>query len=191
MIEEKIFLKELFSFDGDKAQVQYLNELFTNLIKKSNKDSIYPQCSYFIDFLDFYSFCRPTQNYVSKELIACVCSYFPEIIIEIQQGIKENEDIIKFIIFPEEFPIGENKEQNEMFLLLQKDDIDGFISFLSKNPTIDITKEQWLEKGGYYAHLFYWNWFISLIDFCCLLPSIGNSSGNMMKLRICLFLIFC
>ena len=43
-------------------------------------------------------------------------------------------------MFPEEFPMNESK-QNEMFLLLEKDDIDGFISFLSKNPTIDITKE--------------------------------------------------
>ena len=34
-------------------------------------------------------------------------------------------------MFPEEFPIEENKEQKEMFLILQKDYIDGFIS-----PTI-------------------------------------------------------
>ena len=39
----------------------------------------------------------------------------------------------KSIIFPEEPPIKENKEQNEMLLLLEKDDIYGFISFLSSN----------------------------------------------------------
>ena len=41
-----------------------------------------------------------------------------------------------------------------MFLLLQKDDIDGFILFLSNNPTIDITEEQILEENGYYSLLF-------------------------------------
>ena len=44
------------------------------------------------------------------------------------------------------FPINESKEQKEIFLLLQKDDIDGFISFLSKNPTFDITKKQNLKE---------------------------------------------
>ena len=47
-----------------------------------------------------------------------------------------------------------HKEHNEMFLLLQTDDIDGFKSFLSKNPTIDITKEQELDDDGYYCSLF-------------------------------------
>ena len=41
-----------------------------------------------------------------------------------------------------------------MFLLLQRDDNDGFISFLSNNPTIDITKEQKLEEYEYYYYLF-------------------------------------
>ena len=77
----------------------------------------------------------------------------------------------KNCIFPEEFPKNENKEQQEMFLLLQNDDIDGFISFLSKNPTIDITKEQKV-KGGYYYHLFDLSSSISLIDFCCLFGSL-------------------
>ena len=58
-----------------------------------------------------------------------------------------------------------------MFLLLQKDDIDGFNSFLSNNTTIDITKEQELERRGYYYYLFDWDPSISLINFCCLFGS--------------------
>ena len=33
---------------------------------------------------------------------------FPEIINELQHDIKENTNLLKFIIFPEEFPINEN-----------------------------------------------------------------------------------
>ena len=60
-----------------------------------------------------------------------------------------------------------------MFLLLQKDDLDGFISFLSNHPTIDITKEQELKWGGYYYNLFDWrDSSFSLIDFCCFFGSL-------------------
>ena len=57
-------------------------------------------------------------------------------------------------MFPEEFPIEENKEQKEMFLILQKDYIDGFISRV------------------YYCSLFDSPSFISLIDFCCFFGSL-------------------
>ena len=76
--------------------------------------------------------------------------------------------VVQFIIFPEECPIKENELRKEVFLLIEKDDIDGFVSFLSKNPIIDITEEQKLEGGGYYCYLFNSS-SISLIDFCCFL----------------------
>ena len=60
-------------------------------------------------------------------------------------------------MFPEEFPIEENKEQKEMFLILQKD---------------YITKEQELEWRVYYCSLFDSPSFISLIDFCCFFGSL-------------------
>ena len=78
-------------------------------------------------------------------------------------------------MFPEDFPIDESKEQQkEMFLLLQKDDIDGFVSFLSNTPTegpVDITEEQKVEGGNCY--LFDCGHYISLIDFCCFFGSLN------------------
>ena len=125
-------------------EIELQLKYFKEMIQKNSKNCL----NYFIDFLDFYSKCRPHQQHFLKELIKCVYTSFTEQITEIQQEIKYTE-ILKFIIFPEEFPINESKEQNEMFLLLEKDAIDGFISFLSNNPTIDITKEQKLKRGGY------------------------------------------
>ena len=164
MKEENEFNKELFNFNG--YEPQHLKELFTRSLKNSINDP-----NSFIQLLDNYSKCRPDQHNISKELVECVFSYFPEQIYEIQQEIKQTK-ILKFIIFPEEFPRKGSKEQNEIFLLLQKDDIDGFISFLSKNPTIDITEEQKLEYERYYSYLFDYCVFISLIDFCCLFGSL-------------------
>ena len=130
-------IKRLFNYNGDETQLKLLTEYFNNSKNGPN---------FLIGFLENFSKRRPHQTDVSKELVKCVYSCFPEQILEIQQFIKENTVVLKFIIFPEEYPINENKEQQEMFLLLQKDDIDGFIGFLSKNPTIDITKEQKVEK---------------------------------------------
>ena len=141
--EENEITKGLFNFNGDETQLKPLREILNNFIKISKNDSIY-----FIVLLEHYSKCRPNQQHVSRELVEYVYFCFPEQINDIQQYIKDNTYILKFIIFPDEFRIKENKEQNEMFLLLQKDDIDGFISFLSKNPTIDITEEQELEEDG-------------------------------------------
>ena len=83
---------------------------------------------------------------------------------------KKKRLILEFIIFPEEFSINESKEQKEMFLLLENDDVDGLISFLSVNPTIDIKEE--LEDDGYYSCLFDYHSSLSHIDFCCLFGSL-------------------
>ena len=120
-------------FNGDKAQLKHLKEFFRTFIIHSKQGP-----NYFIGLLE-YSKCRPHQQDISKELVECLYFCFPEQINEIQKNTK-NTEILRFIIFPEEFPMKENKEQNEMFLLLEKDDIDGFISFLSNNPTIDNRK---------------------------------------------------
>ena len=165
--EENENYKKLFNFKGSETQMKYFKKTLTNFIKNSKNNGP----NYIILLLNFYSKCRPCHHRVSKELVECVLSCFPEQFDEIQQYIKENTDILKFIIFPEEFPIKETKEQKEMFLLLQKDDVDGFISFLSKNPTIDITKEQELEDDGFYYYLSDY-YHISLIDFCCFFGSL-------------------
>ena len=101
----------------------------TILIKNSKNGSIF-----FINLLDFYALRRPHNHHVPTELVECVYPCFPGQINEIQQNIK-NASILKFIIFPEEFPINESEQQKEMFLILQKDDTDEFISFLSKNTS--------------------------------------------------------
>ena len=164
--EENEFLKELFNYNYNETPLEHLKEILSNLIKNSKNDS-----KYFFDLLEFYSLCRPYQQRVTRELIECVYSCFPEQLDEIQHTIK-NTTFLKFIMFPEEFPIKGSKELKEMFLLLEKDDIDGFISFLSNNPTIDITQEQDLEEDGYYYYLFSSYISISLIDFSCLFGSL-------------------
>ena len=163
--KENKFITELININGDEKQLQHFKEVFTDFIINSQNVP-----KYFVDLLDHYSFCRPHQRHVSKELMGCVYSCFPEKINEIQKDIKKT-NLIKFIMFPEEFPMNENKEQEKIFLLLEKDDVDGFISFLSKNRTFDITKEQELERNGYYFILFDF-YSISLIDFCCLVGSL-------------------
>ena len=164
--EEKKFIKELFNSSGDEEQIKHLNEIFTNYITNSNNDLLY-----FIYLLNYYSKCRPHQQHVSKKLFDFVCSCFSEQNNEIQQNIK-NTSILKFVIFPEEFPKNESEELKEIFLLLQKDDIDGLISFLSRKPTIDITKNQKLEGDGYYFYIFNLSYYISLINFCCFFGSL-------------------
>ena len=169
--EENKFINELFGLHEDGSCLKNLNENFVHILNNSKSDP-----KYFIGLLNYFSKCRPTQQHITKELIECVYSCFPLQINEIQKYIKEDTfftQLPKFIIFPEEFPTKGNKEQNEMFLLLQRDDFDGFISFLSKNPTIDITKEQTVEIGGYYWYLFEQRTFIFLIDFCCLFGSLN------------------
>ena len=77
--------KELFNFDGSEAQLQHLKELFTNFMRNS---MFHP--SYFINFLNFYSKCRPNQHHICRELVKCVYSCFPEQINEIQEKIKKH-----------------------------------------------------------------------------------------------------
>ena len=162
--EESEYIKELFGFKDNETKIKNIKEM----IKKS-KNSPY----YFINLIDVFSKYRQHSHSLSKELIDCVFSCFPEQINELQHYIKQLKPVLKIIIFPEEFPMKEIKEQKEMFSLLENDDIDGFISFLSKNPTIDITKEQKLENDGYYYQLFEWMISsISLIDLCCLFGSL-------------------
>ena len=162
--EENGLIKGFFDFNVENTQLKHLKEVFTNYIRNSKNDP-----KYFISFFDFYTWCRPNQHSVSKALLECIYSCFPEQINEIQQDIKSK--FLKYIIFPEEFPIKPYKEQSEMFLLLQKDAIDEFISFLSNNPTIDVTKEQELDGLGHYHYLFDL-YRISLIDFCCFFGSL-------------------
>ena len=71
------YIKELFNFNGGETQLKHFKETFTNYINDSNNGP-----NYFIKLLDFYSQCRPhqckPQHNVSKELIECVSSSFPE-----------------------------------------------------------------------------------------------------------------
>ena len=121
-------IKELFNFNGDETQLQHLKQIFTNYLRANLKNG--PK--YFINLLKYYSEWRPRQQHVSKELVQCVFDSFPpEIHDEIQQYCKRYTLILGIIIFPEDFPKGGNEEQDEMFLLLENDDVDGLISFLS------------------------------------------------------------
>ena len=164
--EEGGIIKEVLNFNGDESQLKHIKEIFTNYVKNSKND-----LHYFPRFIDYYSLCRPNQQDFSRELVGCLYSCFPERIDEIQRFIRGDTLILKFIVFPEEFPINKNKEQNEMFMLLQKDDVEGFISFLAKNPKIKIIEPQEVERAGYYFWLFN-STSVSLINFCCLFGSL-------------------
>ena len=82
--EENELIKKLFNFIGGEVQLKYLKDVFASFIKNSKNG-----LNYFIDLLDYYSRCRPHQHNVSKELIECVYSSFPEQINEIQQIIRK------------------------------------------------------------------------------------------------------
>ena len=67
--EENEFYKELFNFNGSETQLKHLKEMIKNPENGPN---------YYIDLLDHYSKCRPNQHNISKELVECVYSCFPE-----------------------------------------------------------------------------------------------------------------
>ena len=81
--EENEHIKELFNFNGDETQLKSLKELFTKFILNSNNGP-----NYFLKLLEHYSLCRPHEHHISRELIECVYSCFPEQINEIQHIIK-------------------------------------------------------------------------------------------------------
>ena len=165
--EENETIKTLFNLNGDEMPLAQLKEVFINFVKRSKND-----LQYFIEFLNIYSSCRPQQQMVSKEFMEYLYFCFPEQINEIQGYFKDRTSYLKFIIFPEEIRIHANKKQIQLFTLLQKDDIDGFILFLSKNPgkQFQITKKQ--NPQGFYFDLFEYS-SISLIDFCCFFGSLN------------------
>ena len=103
--EENENVKELFNFNGDEAQLTHIKEI----IKHSSNGS-----NYFLKFLEHYSLCRPHQHSVSRELVECLYSCFPEQINEIQQKIKK-KSFLKFIIFPEKFPIKDGTTKGNVF----------------------------------------------------------------------------
>ena len=142
--EETEKIKEIFNFNGDETQLQHIKEVFIYIIQN-----------------DFKS--RPKYQNISRELVNCLCSCFPKKIKYIHDSISW-KPILKFIIFPEQYPINEG----EMRLLLKNDDIDGFISFLSNNPTIDI---QDLQNDDYYEAICEYS-SIAPIDYCCLFGSL-------------------
>ena len=84
-------------------------------------------------------------------------------------------------MFPEEYPIIENEQPKEMISLIQKDDADGLASYLSKNPTIDITKQQRLKSEGYYCYLIGYSSSVSLINLCCFFGSLNCFKYFLMK----------
>ena len=100
MKEENEIIKELFAFNGDETQ--HLKQVFLTFIQNSNNGS-----KYFILLLEHYSLCRPYHHNSSIELVECIYSCFPKQFNEIQKYIK-NASILKFIIFPEKFPIKNN-----------------------------------------------------------------------------------
>ena len=68
--KENEFIKQLFNINGGETQFK---DLFTRYITNTKKGP-----KYLIKLLDFYSKCRPHQQNVSKELIECIYSCFPE-----------------------------------------------------------------------------------------------------------------
>ena len=66
-------MKTTKHFNGGETQLQHIKEHFTNSIKNSKNG-----LNYFIKFLDFYAKSRPLHQNVSKELVECSYSCFPE-----------------------------------------------------------------------------------------------------------------
>ena len=52
--------KELFNFNGDDAQLKHLKEVNTHFIKNTKNGP-----NYFINFVEFYSLCRPNHVHIT------------------------------------------------------------------------------------------------------------------------------
>ena len=144
--KENEIIQEFFNSNDEETHLKRIKEVLTNYVQKNLQNG----SSYFIQFLDYFSKCRTHQQQFFTELIHCIISCYPEEADEIHQFIKIYTDNLKNVLFPEECL----NKPTELCLFLQKDDCDGFVSFLSKNPTIDITKEQELQQYGSFSHLF-------------------------------------
>ena len=169
--EENEIVKEIFNSIGDETQLKHLIEIFTKYIQKDSRNGP----NYFIQFLEHYSLCRPHQHHVSKQLMNCVNAYFPPKNEAPPNYLNPQSTLINIIMSTEDFTANQDKQQNEVFILLREDDIDGFISFLANNSTFDITQQQILPMNEYYFYLFACTWSrnsISLIDFCCFFGSL-------------------
>ena len=66
-------IKELFSFNGSEPQKMHIKKNFTNYIRKTQNCP-----KNFIHLIEHFYKSRPHQHNISRELIECAYSSFPE-----------------------------------------------------------------------------------------------------------------
>ena len=90
----------------------------------------------------------------------------------IEREAKISYKLLYIIYYPEENHETENEETIKVLTLLQNDDNEGFISYLSQNPSFDIYKDIELTNDSYYYCISQFGYFTP-IYFCCLFGSIN------------------
>ena len=90
----------------------------------------------------------------------------------IEREAKISYKLLNIIYYPEENHETENEETIKVLTLLQNDDNEGFISYLSQNPSFDIYKDIELTNDSYYYCISQFGYFTP-IYFCCLFGSIN------------------
>ena len=160
-------------FDLDKNHINFpdLQNLFLEYIKET-------QCGpyYYTSLLSRLSKFRPHQSEVYLQLFDTTCNFFSRMEAEIRRYIFTTSSHHLLPFFNEK-SIGDSI-QDKVFYCIDKDDIDGLIDLLSKNPSFSLTEDKALEKNGTGSYYFFRfsstsdSMEISLINFACLCGSL-------------------
>ena len=141
---ENIFVQTLFNYSHfQEVNSADRNIEFMSLIQNSKNGP-----NFFIKLIDCYSFCRPHNPNFSKLFMKCLFLCFPQTLEESKKFIRQTK-ILKYLVFQEEFQQNKelinkysqggrfNKQQNDLFSIILKDDEKSFDTFLKNTETDD------------------------------------------------------
>ena len=160
---ENEFIKTLFNFSHfqEKSYANRINKILSFIQNSKNEPN------YFIQLIEYYSLCRSQYPGISKLFVKCIFLCFPETTEQNKNVIKNQTEVLKNIIFPEELQqkpsTGSSKKneefekkKNELFSLIQKDDDTSLDSFIQNNQEFDIQKPQIIEEDNKYFPTIKW-----------------------------------
>ena len=165
---ERDWIKVIFNYQ-EEVQTENIWDVFTIFLENSSNDQFY-----FINLVNHYALSRPHQRSLPKIFMNHIFSRFQDKIDEIHEYIRQKTNLLKILIFPEDYDEEEeDSQENTVFSLISNDQIKNFISFLFTNSDIYISEKQRVEFDKYYYNLFDDD-EISLIDFSSFFGSLNS-----------------
>ena len=162
---ENEFIQTLFNFVHfqEKNFAGQINIILSFIQNSKNGPN------YFIQLIDNCSLCRPQYRDIWKLFVKCIFFCFPETTEQNKSFIKQQTEVLKDIVFPNEFQhksktsttknygFGSSqkneeftKKTNVLFSLIQNDDGTSLDSFLKSNPEFNIQVPQSIDEDNKY-----------------------------------------